>query len=427
MSTENLHKNRFDALLPWIVWGLGALFYLYQVFLKISPGVMTEQLMLSFSVSAAALSKMLAMYLYIYASMQIVVGMLLDRFGPRKLLIFSSTICALGAYLFGSADTLFMAGLGRFCIGLGSSFALVSTMKLAANWFPENRFALLVGLSIAVGFIGGVIAEAPLAFLVEQVDWRTTLHIIGAAGFILTFLIWLIVRDRPKQISHQPTAIETSDSFSMLEGLKVILSKRQNWFIAIYGALIFAPTEIIPIWGVSFLSKVYGISHTSSAGMISMIFFGYIVGSPMLGNISDRTGRRLPPMLYGNIGALICMLFIVYVHVPQALMYFIIFAFGFCSSGFLAAFSLIKETNPPEYNATALGYFNALNMIMPAFLLPLVGVILDWKWSGEFVKNIPFYSIHDFKFALTTLPICLVLSLIMLMFVRESRNEFSSA
>ena len=124
--------------LPWVIWGLGALFYSYEFFLQVSPGVMAHDLMHTFKVNATQLGNLGALYFYAYAMMQIPVGVLLDSLGPRRLLTIAIIICACGAIFFGSAHTFWVAGTGRFLTGLGSAFAAVGCLHLAATGYPLN-------------------------------------------------------------------------------------------------------------------------------------------------------------------------------------------------------------------------------------------------------------------------------------------------
>src|SRR5262249_28552005 len=149
-------------VLPLLGWLTGALFFLYAWVLRVAPSVMVEELMRDFSVGAAVLGSVSAAYFYGYAGMQIPVGGLLDRFGPRRLLAISTLVCAGGCVLFSGAGTLASATAGRFLIGASAAFSLVGAMAVAGQWFTPERFAVLSGLAMAAGMAGGVLGQAPL-------------------------------------------------------------------------------------------------------------------------------------------------------------------------------------------------------------------------------------------------------------------------
>src|ERR1700722_8240175 len=160
------------TVLPWLVCGLGALFYCYEYLLRIAPSVMTADLMQAYHINATALGNLVAFYYYAYTPMQLPVGVLMDRYGPRRLLTFACLACALGSYLFAHAFHIEFAQFGRFMVGFGSAFAFVGVLKLATIWLPPRRFAMVSGLTTSLGMIGGMVGDIYLTSLVNQVEWR---------------------------------------------------------------------------------------------------------------------------------------------------------------------------------------------------------------------------------------------------------------
>lgn len=407
----------------WLIWSLAAAFYFYEYFLQVSPGVMVPELMRSFNVTAGALGNLAAFYFYAYAAMQLPVGILIDRYGPRLLLTISAFICIGGCLLFGLAFNLSMAKMGRFLIGIGSAFALVGTFKLAANWFPVNRFALVTGITVTIAMLGAIGGQTPLALLVQHIGWRESMVLLSVAGGILSIAIWRRVQDTPPiPVATIPTEVPQK---GLLDGLKIVSCKKQSWLVAIYGGLMFAPTSIFgSLWGVPFLVRAYSLSRPDAAALISLLFVGWAVGSPIGGWYSDHIGKRLPPLWIAAVGALISMLLLLYCHVLSLVWVGLwLFLFGFFSSGFIPSYSIIREINPENVSATALSFMNMLNMIGGALGQPLVGWILDKLWNGQLDDGIRFYSLANFHVALTILPLCPLLALITLLFVKETNCQ----
>ena len=164
-----------SRLLPLLGWLVGALFFFYAWILRVSPSVMVEELMRDFAVGGAIVGNLSALYFYGYAGMQIPVGLLLDRFGPRRLMTAAAGLVAVACLLFASSHGLASASLTRFLIGAGCAFSLVGAMAVAGQWFPRERFALLGGLAMMFGMAGGVFGQAPLRMAVDATDWRTTM------------------------------------------------------------------------------------------------------------------------------------------------------------------------------------------------------------------------------------------------------------
>lgn len=416
-------EQRFFQRVPlaWMIWGLSALFYFYEFFLQVSPSVMVPELMHAFDVNATALGELAAFYFYAYASIQIPVGIMLDRYGPRILLTISALVCMVGCLLFGSAESLLMAKIGRFAMGLGSAFAIIGCMKLAANWFPPQRFGLISGITVTIGMLGAIAGQTPLAWLIALVGWRASVIILAVAGGIFSYSMWQILRDSPSQKTvTKPISNSNSDGF--FAGLRLVLKQRQMWLVAAYGGLMFAPTSIFgALWGVPFFTSTYHIARPTAAALISLIFVGWAVGSTCAGWFSDRIGRRLPTMYLGTSIALICMLIILYIpHLSFLSLNILLFSFGFFSSGFLPSYSIAREINPNHVNATALGFMNMMNMIGGAIGQPLVGWLLDLTWSGKLEKGIRVYTNTNFEIALTILPLSLALAFIVLLFIKET-------
>ena len=128
--------------LAWIIWATAAFFYFYEMLLRVSPGVMTQELMETFYVSSTSLGLLSSFYYYSYNVLQLPCGIIVDRMGPRAIITASCFLCAIGAGLFYSTDSLAVAKAARFIMGMGSACAFISTLKLTAAWFPVSQFAI---------------------------------------------------------------------------------------------------------------------------------------------------------------------------------------------------------------------------------------------------------------------------------------------
>ncbi|MCK4934850.1 MAG: MFS transporter [Simkaniaceae bacterium] len=412
--------NKHHGVLRWIIWGLSVLFLFYEFFLRVFPTVMVDNLMKAFSVDAAALGTLSAFYFYSYAPMQIPVGVLMDRFGARKLLTFASLICAIGAFLFALANQIGIAELGRFFMGIGSAFAFVGMIYISSHWFSGKQLALLVGLGNSIGMLGAVGGEGPLGYIVENYGWRLTLFGLGVVGVLLAIIIFLCIRQ------EMPASIRKAEaqkaSHDLLHNLKIVSKNKNTWVNAASALLFYATTAAFAsLWGIPFLEKTYLFSKEEAGFATSMIFVGWIVGGPIIGYISDHFQRRKRITLLGIALAAAALLPVIYITTLSApLLFFLLFLVGLFSSAQLLNFSIAIELHPRIAKGTAIALTNCIIAIGSAILQPLVGYLLDLRSSG-----VPSYSIADFQFAFTIFPLTFLAAFILLFFVKVGKSQKS--
>jgi MFS family permease len=415
-------QNNFlpPSLTPWIVWGLGCLFYFYEWVLQVSPSVMSTELMRDFVVTSQTLGILSGIYFYSYAAMQLPGGVLMDYFGPHRLLTLATIICALSNIAFGFTNNFFMACLARLMIGFGSAFAAVGTMKLAANWFPANRFAFLTGLMVTIGMLGAIGGEAPLALLIDAFGWRQSMIALGVVGLFLAVFIFLVAKDSPNKLHS--TNHRTLEEEPLASSLHTLVKNKQLWLIAIYGGLMYMSTPVFcGLWGVPFLMFKMNLAKTTAANYISLVFVGWAIASPLWGIFSNRVGQRKPPLYISSVGALITSLLFIYAPIQSGwVMQLLLLGFGIFSAGFLPAFAVAKELCSARYVATGLSFMNMMNMVGIALAQPIIGFILDRLWQGEIQHKVRIYPLEAYHLALAILPGGILIALLILPYVRET-------
>ena len=392
------------AVLPWVFWSLGALFYCYGFFHRVAPSVIVDELMREFAASAAILGNLSAFYFYAYASLQIPVGVMVDRWGPRRVLSGAVLLCGTGSALFATADSLPMAYLGRALIGGGAGFAFVGTLKLASVWFPPHRFALLSGLTIMLGMAGAVGGQGPLAAVVVAAGWRQTLLAAAVFAMFLAATIWLIVRDRPSG----ETARAAAPSGRLLHGLIGVLGNRQSWFVSVFGGCMSGPMLAFgALWGVPYMVQAHGLERPAAAASVSLMMIGWGIGAPLSGWFSDRIGRRRVPMLLGAGGALASIGAVIYLPgLPLLAAQVLLLVNGIFSGAMILSFATAREHNAPEAGGAALGFANMASMAAGALFQPAIGWILDLQWDGRMEDGARIYSTDAYQVAFLTLLAC---------------------
>jgi nitrate/nitrite transporter NarK len=405
--------DRSRLMLPLLGWLAGAVFFFYAWVLRVAPSVMVVELMRDFSVGAAVLGHLSAAYFYGYAGMQIPVGILLDRFGPRRLMTVAALVCAGGCVLFATAETQAAATAGRVLIGASAAFSLVGAMAVAGQWFTPSRFALLSGLAMAAGMAGGVCGQAPLRLAVEASDWRTTTLFLALAGAALAVAIWATVRDK----WHGRGGLG-----NVLSGLGVVLRHRQTWLIALTGLATSAPLlGFAGLWGVPFLETAYGLPRTSAATLTSTLIAGWGFGAPSFGWLSDRIGRRKAPLVVGLVLQSVAFATLVYIPgLPVPVIAMLCFLVGFLGAAQILCFALVKDNHPAALSGTAIGFLNGMVTGAGALFQPLVGLLLDLAWKGQTSLGARIYEAGDYRLAFVSVLACSTIGLACLLAVRET-------
>jgi len=406
--------------IAWAGWILGSVYFAYAFFQRVAPSVMVDGLMRDFAVGGAILGNLSAFYFYAYAGLQLPVGLLVDRWGPRRVLTVTAAFCGLGTVLFATADGLAAAYAGRFMIGAGAAFGFVGALTLATSWFPPRRFAALAGLTMLAGMAGGMLGQAPLAAVVEWAGWRGALYGAAGFGFLLAALVWLVVRDRPDRADGE--AEHAGATLSAFAGLRDVASNPQTWMLAVCGGLLSAPLLAFGgLWGVPYVMERYGASRPGAALAITFILIGWAVGSPVSGWLSDHLGRRRAPMAAGALIAMLSLLAALYLPgLPLVAFSGLLFVSGGAAAAMVICYATARELNPGRAVGTAYGFVNMMTVGSGALFQPLIGWLLDLNWDGAMHEGARVYDAEAYAAAFAVLPGCLAAAFVVSFFVRET-------
>lgn len=417
-------------LRPWIIWALGALGFFYAFFQRVSPSAMIDDLMRDFGVSAAVLGNLSAAYFYAYMILQVPVGVMADRWGPRRLMSGAAFLCAIGGVLFATADTLSSAYLGRLLTGAGSAFFFVCALKLVSVWFPPHRFAFVSGMIMFVGVAGGIIGQAPMAAVVDLFGWRPALMVTAIAGVLFSILCWFVIVDHPDHLKRRDkkanpdgdASEESRSSGSLLAGLALALKQPQTWVLALLGASMSSTLLAFgALWGVPYMMMVYGIDRPQAAGSVSLLLLGWALSAPTVGWISDRIGRRKRPALICSLMALLSFCILIYGPVLSlSVANGLIFLTGVFSAGMVVGFATVREHNQINAAGSAVSFVNMCVVVSGAFLQPLIGWILDLQWDGTLQEGVRLFSEEAYRYAFLTLVGTSVSSVIAALLIRET-------
>lgn len=423
-----LKTNTLDSTSPrggyfaWFIFIIAALFYCYEYLLRIVPGVMQPELRAAFGhISASAFGNLSAYYYYAYTPMQIPVGLLMDRFGPHKLLSMASLLCAVGAGMFANAQGLMVAALGRTLVGFGSAFAFVGVLSLVNAWLPQRVFAFCAGLTTTLGMIGAMLGEIGLTLLVQHMGWHATLQWSARAGIVVCLLILLFVKDSPEARWQAPSVRRLSKELGLL------LINSQIWLIGLCGALLYLSLSVFAeVWGKSYLVIAHHLTNLQAATSVSMVFLGWAIGGPVAGFLSDYFENRVIPMTYGAILAMISVAALIYIpNLPHAAISIFLFLYGFFCAAEIIVFALARENCDPKMAGTAIAVINMLVMLGGVVFQPLFGKLMDVLWSGMLINHVRIYSMAEYQMVFSILPLSLGLVAVLSFFIKETHAHAS--
>jgi len=407
-TEPNGHRARKPpSWLAWSVWGIAAAFYLTGFYQRVSPAVMTGELMRAFAIGAKDLGNLSAFYFYAYVAMQIPTGVLVDSWGARRLLIAGSISAAAGTVLFAATDNYALACAGRAIVGGATAVGWLVLLKLATHWFPARRFAMLSGLGLLFGNLGALGAQVPLRLAIEHFGWRAV--VLGSAVAILVVcgLAWTLVHNDPADrqfASFAPPALQRRERptvAGILAGFRQIFRYRNTWLIFFaQGGIVGPILAFTGLWGAPFLRARYALLPAQAAAVCSVMIVCWAVASPISGAISDRIGRRKPIYWLGSLVAAVGWLVLFYTPgLPLAAFIAVAAVTSLASGAVVLGFAYAKESVPVQFLGTISGAINIGNMIGPTLLQPGIGRILDQRWSGQVAAGVRVYGVDTFQAA----------------------------
>ena len=403
----------------WLAWFTASIFYLYEMVLRVSPSVMTHELTQDFQVSSTSLGVLVSFYYFAYVILQVPCGLIVDKFGTRKIVTLSAIICVLGTYMFAESQTLWVAQIGRFMIGAGSACAFISCLKVSAEWFRPHQFALVAGLSNMMGTLGSTFAGRPLATLVQTYGWRPTTLMLATAGIFVILMSWFCIQDSPNSLVKQKKDI----SPRLWPSLQTVITNRQIWLAAVVGGFMYLPISAFSeLWGIPFLMNTYQINCELASTANVMLFLGMAVGGPVAAWLAKICQNYVKVMRLSALSTAVLFAAIACAQwLPLNLMFVLLFLAGVTIGGQVLCFTCAKNNTTHEISGTTVAFTNAIVMMSGVIFQPLLGLILDMAWDGKMTEaGLRIYTESNYQVAILAVSICLFASWVILSWLNDS-------
>lgn len=421
MSLENDRLSHRG--LAWFIWSLATIFFAYQFILRLAPGLIINQMMVKYNISASEYGIFSSMYYLGYAGMQIPIALLLDKYGPRiagGLCIF---LCAMSSIVFILSDSWAVALICRVLIGTGSAAGFLTVSKVISMWFDNKYYGRMVSITFSFGLIGAVYGGKPVSDLIDSFGWVDAMIGVGIAGAVICAVFLLFVRS----VEGYKDQVEDR----VMDKLAEVCTNKNIILIACGNLLLVGALEgFADVWGVSYLVNIYGYTKSDASMITSFIFVGMIFGAPLLALFAEKIEANYA--LTAACGAIMATAFFIIIlfdsYVGRNLIYFLVFIIGVACCYQVLVFTIGSSLVKPSLIGVTIAFLNSINMFGGTFFHTVIGQTMDHLWDGKMSNGLKLYNAEAYQYSLLSIPIAsLVGAFIFLAVGRYVRNKKKKA
>jgi predicted MFS family arabinose efflux permease len=390
----------------WAIWMVASIFYAYQYILRVMPNIMLEDIMQQFHIGAAAFGQFSGIYYIGYSLMHLPIGIMLDRYGPKKVMSGCILLTVVGMLPLIFADHWIFPIAGRLLIGMGSSAAILGVFKIIRMAFSEERFPRMLSLSVTIGLIGAIYGGGPMGYMRELFGYQFVIEIFAVLGVALAFATYWIVPN-----------VEYTQQTTVISDIKEVLGNARVIWTCIFAGLMVGPLEgFADVWGTAFLKQAYGFDKSIAASLPSMIFIGMCFGAPILSMIADKVGSYLGTVIGAGAAMALSFALMLSWNMPSGVLSFSFVVVGICSAyqilAIYKASTYVKEHVAGLTTAVA----NMVIMIFGYAFHTAIGTVINAMGGPE--------AAHAFAYGIAVIPItlCIGTAGFVLLLVKEKSS-----
>lgn len=391
---------------PIILWLLATLFFAFQFILRLSTGILREEIIQKFAIDTIAFGTLAGYYYLGYAGMQIPIGIMLDKFNFRIVIVTSILVTSLGTLAFVASSNFHYLLIGRFMIGAGSAIGFLSVAKITKTFFPVKYHSLLLGLSFTFGLIGAVFGVTPMKLLFNHFGYYYTFNGLAVVGFIIGLIILSVKIDLDNKTDSSEKD-SGSTIFKLLVNPTILL-------IGISGGLMVGALEgFADIWAMPFFKQIYQMNDMESNTITSFVYIGMCFGGPILAVIADLS--KSANLIIIMTGLFMIGIFAILLYFP-ALNFFIssslMFLLGIVCCYQVLIFTVVSDLVDIKSAGLAIAIVNCINMSFGHFFHKLISNLISYNWDGLTNElGVAIYSRYDFNIAISVIPICCLIGI----------------
>ena len=383
----------------WLVWGVGVFAYMVAVTQRTSFGVAGIEATERFGATASVLSVFTVVQLLVYAALQIPVGVLVDRFGPRVLIAGGAALMLAGQFQLATADSVGSGILGRSLVGAGDALTFISVLRLLPAWFSGRRIPVLTQYTGIVGQLGQIASAVPFAFVLNRFGWSTAFVSAASLSLLALVLTLACVRNRPAggeipaRLPLRQTGISLSEAFAQ-PGTRLGM-----WT---HYTVQFPGTVFVMMWGYPYLVSAERVPPAIASVLMTFFVVVAMICGPWLGSWVGRHPLRRSTMVLLIAGAMALGWLAVLLYpgpAPLWLLVVLVALLAVGGPGAMIGFDFARTYNPSHRLGTATGIVNIGGFIASLVSMYLVGVVLDVLYNSGFSGG-DLYALGSFRIAL---------------------------
>jgi MFS family permease len=367
----------------YAVWIVALSVYLLAVFHRSSLAVAGLTAAERFDISAAQLATFTMLQLLVYAGMQIPVGLLVDRFGPRRVLLAGALIMTVAQVGFAFADSYALALVARLFVGMGDAMTFICVLRLVNTWFAPRRVPLVSQLTGMVGQLGGALAAVPMTFALRELGWTRSYLLAASFGIVLIVALVVVVRDVPGGRSVRGPAMSVTRIRASLAASWQQPGTRLGFWT--HFSTQFSATTLALLWGYPFFVQGEGVSEHTAGLLLTLMVGVMVVAGPVLGLVIGRHPWHRSSIVLGIVGSIVTVWTVVLAwpgEAPLWLLALLVMVAGVGGPASMIGFDLGRTSNPSDRMASASGIINQGGFLASLLLVVAIGLILDWRTPG---------------------------------------------
>ena len=381
-----------------VVWLVGLVIYVLAVFHRSSLAVAGLAATERFDIGASQLATFTMLQLLVYALMQVPVGLLVDRFGSRSVLLAGAVLLSAAQAAFALAESYPVALAARFFVGLGDAMTFICVVRLLSTWFPVRRIPLLTQLTGVLGQLGAIGAAVPMTWALGSFGWTRAYLVTASFGVVLAALGAVALRDAPGHRHLRGSALSLGAVRATLAASWRHPGTRLGFWIHFTAQS--SATTLSLLWGYPFFVRGEGRTSAEAGMLLTLIVVAVIASGPVLGRLTARHPWHRSSIVLVIVGAMVVVWTAILAwpgQAPLGLLVALAVVIGVGGPASVIGFDVGRTSNPSERLASATGLINVAGFMASLFLVVAIGVVLDWRTPGASTA----YSPEAFRWAMS--------------------------